>query len=136
MPDDVVGIGTDLVEIGRLARALERTPRLRERIFSAAEIAYCEPKARPAQHYAVRFAAKEAFLKALGVGIFGGVALAEIEVVREGKGPPAFQLGPTALARLKARGGDRAMLSLSHGGDAAVAFVLIAGAARRPRGCR
>lgn len=126
MPDEVVGIGTDLVEIGRLARALERTPRLRERVFTAAEIAYCESKARPAQHYAARFAAKEAFLKAMGAGLFQGVSLADIEVVREADRAPSLRLGPTALALLRTKGGGRALLSLSHGHDTAVAFVLVA----------
>jgi holo-[acyl-carrier protein] synthase len=121
----VTGIGTDLVEIDRLARSLARTPRLRERVFSAPEILYCEARGRPAQHYAARFAAKEAFLKALGMGIFEGVALIDVEVAREEEGAPWLRLGASAMRALEKRGCRRALLSLSHCGNLAIAVVLV-----------
>ncbi len=121
----VTGIGTDLVEIDRIARSLARTPRLRERVFGAAEILYCEARGRPAQHYAARFAAKEAFLKALGMGLFEGVALSDIEVARESEGAPWLRLGASAARALEQRGCHRALLSLSHSGNFAIAVVLV-----------
>ena len=73
------GVGIDLLEIERLERALERHPRLAERVFTAAERDYAAARARPGRHLAARFAAKEAVVKALGLS--GGFGLGEIEVV-------------------------------------------------------
>lgn len=64
----LAGIGVDIVEIPRMARALERTPSMRTRLFTKEERDYCDSSARPAEHYAARFAAREAVLKALGTG--------------------------------------------------------------------
>jgi holo-[acyl-carrier protein] synthase len=123
----VTGIGTDVVEIGRVARSLERTDGFAESIFTDAERAYCKGCARPAEHYAARFAAKEAFLKAVGHGIFQGIPLKQIEVVRDGDGAPRLQLGPAAARALEESGATDAMVSLSHAGGTAVAFVLVQG---------
>ncbi|MGI5860845.1 MAG: holo-ACP synthase [Myxococcales bacterium] len=119
-----VGIGTDIVEIDRLERSLQRE-RFAEGVFGEREQAYCEARPRPAQHYAARFAAKEAFLKALGLGIFSGVALRDIEVVREGDEAPRLELGPTAARALEAAGCTQALVSLSHAGNLACAFVVV-----------
>ena len=81
----VLGLGVDIVEIDRMKLALERTPRIKERIFSQDERWYCEHKAKPYVHYAMRFAAKEAVRKALGTG-FSGMRFCDVEVVREGNG--------------------------------------------------
>ena len=67
----ITGLGVDIVEIDRMRAALERTPRLKERLFSAEERAYCDKRSRPEVHYALRFAAKEAVLKALGHRLLG-----------------------------------------------------------------
>ena len=124
-PPAVVGIGTDVVEIERIGKSLARTPRFVERVFTAGERAYCEARARPAEHFAARFAAKEAFLKAVRKGILEGIPLTQIEVVREEGGAPSLKLGPAAAKALCEAGASRALVTLSHAGGTAVAFVLV-----------
>jgi len=119
------GVGADIVEVGRLARSLRRRGGFAEAVFTEGERRFCEARPRPAQHFAARFAAKEAFLKAIGCGIFGGVALRDIEVVRGQDGRPALRLGPSAAAALADAGGRDALVSLSHDGDVALAFVVV-----------
>ena len=85
----MIGIGTDLVDIERFRRSLERTPGLRERLFRPDERAYAEQRNDPVERYAGRFAAKEAALKALGLGL-GGMAMYDIEVVRAESGSPSI----------------------------------------------
>ncbi len=119
------GVGTDIVSIARLDRSLSRGPDFAESVFSEAERRFCDAQAKPAQHYAARFAAKEAFLKAVGAGIFGGVRLSDIEVHRDGEGPPRLRLGPSAAAALERVGGAPPHVSLSHEADLAIAFVVI-----------
>lgn len=121
----MTGVGTDIVSIARLDRSLSRGAAFAESVFSDEERRFCDAQRRPAQHYAARFAAKEAFLKALGVGIFTGVALRDIEVQRDGDGAPRLRLGPTAAAALERAGGAAPLLSLSHENDLAIAFVVI-----------
>jgi len=110
-------IGTDIEQISRIERALQRTPRFAEKIFTPAERAYCETKSRPAMHYAARFCAKEAFAKAIGEPL----SWQDVEVVRE-DGPPAMRVTGKAAALLNGRA---VRLSLSHAGDYATAVVLI-----------
>lgn len=112
-------IGADIEQISRIARALERTPRFASRIFTAGERAYCEAKANPAQHYAVRFCAKEAFVKALGEATF---SWQEVEVTRGESGPPTLLTHGKATEALHGR---VAQVSLSHAGDYAMAVVLV-----------
>ena len=116
MPD---GIGIDLLEIRRLERALERHPRLAERVFTEAERDYAAARARPGRHLAARFAAKEAVVKALGVG--DGFGLREIEVV-SGE-PPTVALSGRAA---EAAAGAPIEISLTHSRDFAAA-VAVAG---------
>jgi holo-[acyl-carrier protein] synthase len=93
----VSGVGLDLLEIDRLERALARRPRLAERLFTDAERAYAEGKARPSQHLAARFCAKEAVAKALGLEAW---SWRDIEVVvAAGGGPPAIVLHGDLAAR-------------------------------------
>jgi holo-[acyl-carrier protein] synthase len=120
-------VGTDIVEIARIGRSLRRQPAFAEAVFSEEERRYCDAQARPDQHYAARFAAKEAFLKAVGRGVLDGVALGEIEVTRAPDRAPALRLGPTAAAALAAAGGREALVSLSHDGGMALAFVVVCG---------
>jgi holo-[acyl-carrier protein] synthase len=112
------GVGIDLLEIDRLERALQRHPRLAERVFSEAEREYAMARARPARHLAARFAAKEAVIKALGLD--GGFGLGEIEVVA-GK-PPAVRLSGRA-AEVAAR--RRIDVSLTHSRDFAAAVAIV-----------
>ncbi len=100
------GIGIDVIEIERIERALERRPRLRERLFTRAELAYADARARPGRHLAARFAAKEAVIKALGAERVGP---GSIEVVATG-GPPEVRLTGAAA---EAAGGPRD-LGLAH----------------------
>lgn len=119
------GAGTDLVRIARLEESLARGPEFAEQVFTEGERRYCEAQRHVARHYAARFAAKEAFLKAVGVGIFAGVDLRDVEVVRGESGPPDLRLGPTAAAALERLGASRSLVSLSHDGDYAVAVVIV-----------
>ena len=100
-------IGLDLLEIERLERALARRPRLAERLFTDAEREYAAGRARPAQHLAARFCAKEAVAKA--IGIEGGWAFRDVEVVATG-GAPSVRLS----GRLAALAPDGVRISLSH----------------------
>jgi len=113
----VPGVGIDLLEIGRLERALERHPRLAERVFTAAEREYAAARVRPGRHLAARFAAKEAVVKALGLR--GGFGLGEIEVLA-GE-PPTVRLSGRAAA---AAGNRRIDISLTHSRDNAAAVAV------------
>ena len=121
----VAGIGTDLVEIARLHKSLARTKSFAEKVFTEAERDYCGKRANSAEAFAARFAAKEAFLKAVGCGIFDGIPLTQIEVVNAESGEPRLALGPAAKKAMRARGGTDALVSLSHAGGTAVAFVVV-----------
>ena len=116
----IVGVGVDVMEIPRFAASLERRPRLRERCFTEAERAYCDAKAFPPQHYAARFAAKEAVGKALGTGM---TRWRQCEVVR-GRGAPTISLTGIYAERAAALGIPRIHVSLTHGKDDAIAFAV------------
>lgn len=127
----VLGLGVDIVEIDRMKLALERTPRLKERVFSADERWYCEHKAKPWIHYAMRFAAKEAVLKALGTG-FSGMRFCDVEVLREEKGRPVPRLSGRAAERAEELGIVEMHLSLSFTHSTAVASAVAITADARP----
>jgi len=112
------GVGIDLLEIGRLERALERHPRLAERVFTPGERAYAAARARPGRHLAARFAAKEAVVKALGLS--GGFGLREIEVIA-GE-PPTVRLSGRAAT---AAAGERVEVSLTHSREFAAAVAIV-----------
>jgi holo-[acyl-carrier protein] synthase len=111
------GLGIDLLEIERLERALERHPRLAERLFTAAERDYAAARARPGRHLAARFAAKEAVIKALGLS--GGFKLSEVEILA-GEPPVVRLRGRMAVAAA----GRTVGISLTHGRDYAAAVAL------------
>jgi len=113
----VPGVGIDLLEIDRLERALERRPRLAERLFTEAEREYAAARARPGRHLAARFAAKEAVVKALGLS--GGFGLREIEIVA-GE-PPTVRLSGRAA---EVAAGRRVDVSLTHSRDNAAAVAI------------
>ncbi|HYJ31756.1 MAG TPA: holo-ACP synthase [Candidatus Binatia bacterium] len=117
----MVSVGVDIVEVERIRRAIGRWgPLFLEKVFTPAEIAYCRGKAREAESFAVRFAAKEAFAKALKVG--KASVWQEVEVVRSESPRPALALAGTALALAGSR---RVDVSLSHIPTYAVAVVLV-----------
>ena len=128
----VLGLGVDIVEIDRMKLALERTPRIKERIFSQDERWYCEHKAKPWVHYAMRFAAKEAVLKALGTG-FSGMRFCDVEVLREGNGRPTPKLSGRAAERAAELGVVEMHLSLSFTHTTAVASAVAITEDARPR---
>ena len=97
-PPAIAGIGIDLVDIARFERA---APRLKERLFTPAEARYCVAQRSPPLHFAARFAAKEAVLKALGTGWSGGIAWTDVEIVREHHGGAEVKLTGKAAARAK-----------------------------------
>lgn len=122
----IIGVGTDVVEIGRFAASLERRPRLAERCFTPAEAAYCRSRGFPPQHFAARFAAKEAAGKALGIGM---TRWREVEVVRGPHGAPGIALHGRYAERARQLGVERIHISLTHGRDTAIAFAIAEGAA-------
>ena len=119
--------GVDLVHVPRLRAAMEAHARFEEEVFTDGERAYCRRRPDPFPHFAARFAAKEAVLKALGRGLFGeGVdrSLKEIEVVRDGSGPPSVRLSGGTATLAERLGLGPAAISLSHDGDTAIASVV------------
>jgi holo-[acyl-carrier protein] synthase len=119
----VVGVGTDLVDLDRFRQAAERTPGILTRYFTEDERAYAERRADPTERYAARFAAKEAVMKALGVGL-GACELAEIEVVRQDSGAPHLVLHGRAAVLAEERGVTTWHLSLTHTDTAAHAIAV------------
>jgi len=128
----ITGLGVDIVEIDRMRQALERRPRMKERLFSAEERAYCDKRSRPEVHYALRFAAKEAVLKALGTG-FSGMRFTDVEVVREQSGRPVPRLSGRAAEQAEALGIVEMHLSLSFTHSTAVASAVAITEGARPR---
>ncbi len=122
----MIGIGTDLVDVGRFREVLERTPTIVERLFTDGERKYAELRADPAERLAVRFAAKEAVLKAMGLGL-GSVELREIEVVRAESGQPSLVLHGSAEQAASERGVGRWLLTLSHSDHVASATAVALG---------
>ena len=119
----MIGIGTDLVDVDRFRTVLGRTPRIVGRIFCEGEQAYAARKADPAPFLAVRFAAKEAVMKALGPGI-GGIRLRDIEVVRAEHGEPGVVLHGVAAGLAAGRGITRWLLTLTHTDSVAQAIAV------------
>jgi len=122
----IVGTGVDIVEVARFERFIrEKNEALLQRIFTPAEQEYCGSKKNSAQHYAARFAAKEAFVKALGMGIREGIGWQDVEVTHDPLDKPLFRFTPVAEERLKERNVVRSHLSLSHDGGLAIAMVIL-----------
>lgn len=122
----MIGIGTDVVELGRFRTALDRTPSIIQRVFTPAEQAYAARRTDPVERYAVRFAAKEAALKAMGIGLFQ-VPLTEIEVARSDSGAPELVLHRQAAAMAADRGIAAWQLTLAHTDSLAHAIAVAFG---------
>src|SRR6266571_8693995 len=124
---NIIGLGLDATDIERIAATIERYgERFVHRIFTEGEVAYAMHRRVPAIHFAGRFAAKEAAMKALGTGHSQGVLWRDVEVVRRG-GPPQLQLHGGAGRRFAAIGGRSSLLTITHSDDLAMAQVLILG---------
>ncbi|MBC7827723.1 MAG: holo-ACP synthase [Chitinophagaceae bacterium] len=121
----IIGVGTDLIEVERVAGKISKDEGFRELVFTVREIAYCEAKANKFQHYAARFAAKEAFLKAIGTGWISGIAFNEIEITNDQEGKPSLKLIGATLKFLETRGICRIWVSLSHLSTISSAVVII-----------
>jgi holo-[acyl-carrier protein] synthase len=121
----IVSIGVDITEVPRVSEVLARTPRFRERVFTERERAYCDSKgANAAQHYAARFAAKEAAFKALRTGWSGALSWQHVEVWSKESGEPCLVLHGRARELFDASGATHTHLSLSHTAAHAVAQVI------------
>ncbi|WP_102338262.1 holo-ACP synthase [Collinsella provencensis] len=128
------GIGVDLVEIAQMERIMRVTPAFIPRMFTEEERAYCDAAARPAAHYACRFAAREAVLKSLGTG-FGqnGVGRCDVSVSRDANGRPIAVLSGGALCVAQELGVLEVAISLSFTGELAVANAMAITADARPK---
>jgi len=119
----MIGIGVDVVEIERFRRSLERTPTMRERLFTPIELEYVAPKVDPVPSLAARFAAREAVMKSLGLGL-GAFGFHEVWVERADSGAPSLVFAGKALALARQAGVQRWHLSLTHSDLVAVAYVV------------
>ena len=120
----IAGIGTDIAEVKRFEKWVDN-PEMIERFFNVKEYSSAGSKAAKCQHYAVRFAAKEAFSKALGTGITG-FGLKEVYITNDSEGKPLLNIEGSALSIMKERLGDcNAFVTLSHEKEYAVAFVIL-----------
>ena len=117
----LAGIGVDMLEISRMERVIEHRPSFLRRVFTDEERAYCEHTARPAEHYAARFAAREAVLKALGCGFSDGVRVKDVSVVNDETGRPQAKLSGRAAQIAAEQGVREIALSISHTRGVAVA---------------
>lgn len=120
----IAGIGTDIAEVKRFEKWVQN-PQMIDRFFNEKEISSAKSEASRCQHYAVRFAAKEAFSKALGTGI-SGFSLKEVYITNDSEGKPLLNIEGAALSLMKEKLGDcTAFVSLSHEREYAVAFVIL-----------
>jgi holo-[acyl-carrier protein] synthase len=122
----IYGVGIDLVENSRMDKIVKKWgPKFINRIFSEDEILYCEKHAHSAIHYGARFAAKESFLKALGIGIGKGVKLNDIEVENDENGKPFLKLNGEAGEMIQKKKIKKVHLSLTHTEHYSTAFVVL-----------
>jgi holo-[acyl-carrier protein] synthase len=119
----IIGIGIDLVDIERFRRSLERTPSMRTRLFTDVELSYVAPKTDPVPSLAARFAAREAVMKSLGLGL-GAFGFHEVWVERAESGEPSLAVTGRALELADAAGVSRWHLSLTHSASTAGAYVI------------
>jgi holo-[acyl-carrier protein] synthase len=122
----IISIGIDIIEVARIREVLARTPRFAERVFTAAERSYCDGRGVvAAQHYAARFAAKEAMLKALQTGWRGGIAWQDVEIASRESGAPYLIFNGLVQELFEKSEATAAHLSLSHTSEHAVAQVVL-----------
>ena len=119
----IIGIGTDIIEVGRVKKAISQES-LKKKVFSEREIAYCESQ-KSEESFAARFAAKEAFFKALGTGWRDGMGITEVEILNDALGKPSIHLSGKAKEVFEQKGGTHIHVSLSHIKEKAIAFVII-----------
>jgi holo-[acyl-carrier protein] synthase len=121
----ISGIGIDMIEVDRVAEKINKEQGFREMVFSGGEIAYCEAKTHKYEHYAARFAAKEAFMKAAGTGWVSELRFNEIEVMNDSNGKPHIVLSGNTLAAFNMSVVNQIVVSLTHLRGIASAVVYI-----------
>ncbi len=121
----IAGLGIDIIEEERVAAKISKEAVFRELVFSKQEIEYCETKTNKFEHYAARFAAKEAFFKALGTGWLDGTAFNEIEIRHDEKGKPELGFLGTTAVTLQQYNVETISVSISHVKEMAIAVVII-----------
>ncbi|HQU84470.1 MAG TPA: holo-ACP synthase [Pyrinomonadaceae bacterium] len=122
----IVSIGIDIVEVYRIRETVERTPRFVERVYTEKEREYCLKKgAASAQSFAARFAAKEAFLKALKTGWRGKISWQDMEILNDALGVPNFEVKGEARNLMENMGANKIHLSISHTTEHAVAQIIL-----------
>jgi holo-[acyl-carrier protein] synthase len=121
----IAGVGIDMIEVERVATNIGKDAGFKELVFSQHEIAYCETKANKFEHYAARFAAKEAFFKAMGTGWMSGTAFNEIEIINDESGKPEIHLLGNSAIAINKSGAIKISVSLSHLKTFASAVVII-----------
>lgn len=121
----IIGIGTDIFEIKRMKKRIEKEPSFLQGFFTEKEISYCDKFKFKEQNYAARFAAKEAFMKALGTGYNDGISFKEIEISNTISGKPEITLAGKTLEIAKKYGVSNIYVSLSHSKKYALAFVIL-----------
>ncbi|QDU41402.1 Holo-[acyl-carrier-protein] synthase [Maioricimonas rarisocia] len=128
----IVGLGTDIIEILRIGEMIERHGELfLQRVYTEQEIRYCQRRKEAIQHYAGRWAAKEAVMKTLGTGFIKGIRWKDIEVVSKRSGAPIIQLAGGALEKSKSLGIDQVLITISHCRTYATATAIAVQAAAR-----
>lgn len=121
----IIGIGTDITECLRIAQMIERHAELFiNRVFTPQETKFCQSRKHATQHFAGRWAAKEAALKALGTGWRRGIRWRDVEVISEGRGAPTIELHGEVRNVAKQLGIDRVMLSIAHCRSHATAYAI------------
>jgi holo-[acyl-carrier protein] synthase len=121
----IAGLGIDIIEVERIEAKIGKESGFRELVFSENEILYCDSKKNKFQHYAARFAAKEAFFKALGTGWLEGTLFNEIEIMNNEEGKPGLVLLGSTLQTIVEMGIVKILVSLSHVKKMATAVVII-----------
>ena len=121
----ISGTGIDIIEVKRIQTVMERDIGFREKIFTVGEIEYCETKKNKYQHYAARFSAKEAFLKAIGTGWRFGIRFADIDIYHDDFGKPLIRLTGKAEELALRDGISEIHVSLSHLKEMATAVVIV-----------
>ncbi|GAB4248369.1 MAG: holo-[acyl-carrier-protein] synthase [Acidobacteriota bacterium] len=123
----VIGIGIDIVEVERIRQALQDGEALARRVFTERELTYCRERKNQFQHFAGRFAAKEAAMKALGTGWQEGIRWRDVEVIPGDLGQPELVFHGKAEELFTAKGGRRSHVTITHASAYAVAAVVLEG---------
>ncbi len=121
----ITGAGIDITEVSRITANINKEAGFRELIFSKKEIDYCESKTNKFEHYAARFAAKEAFFKAIGTGWVSGTFFNEVEITNDAEGKPQLDLLGETQKLISTSGISKILVSLSHIKSLATAVVII-----------